>query len=125
MVEDEDNLKKMKFIGSEEKKKENEKMVKEKETMMKDKSQKEKEEYAEKVKEFTFFQIGRKLSKNTKKFNKEEIEEGKLEINDSALLRILTKWCEELKSVFKPTTIFSKEEPFRMMDGKEKHFSKR
>ena len=38
MVEDEDNLKKMKFIGSEEKKKENEKMVKEKETMMKDKS---------------------------------------------------------------------------------------
>ena len=38
MVEDEDNLKKMKFIGSEEKKKENEKMMKEKETMMKDKS---------------------------------------------------------------------------------------
>ena len=90
-------------------------MVKEK------KSQKEKEEYAEKVKEFTAYQIGRKLSKNTKTFSKEEIEEGKLEINDSALLRILTKWCEELEGVFKPTTIFSKEEPFRMIDGKEEY----
>ena len=76
-------------------------------------------EYAEKVKEYTSSQIGRKLSKNLRKFTKEEIELGKIEIDDSALLRILTKWCEELEGVFKSTTIFSKEERFRMMNGSE------
>ena len=52
-------------------------------------------------------------------FTEEEIQSGKMEVNDSALLRILTKWCEELEDMFKPELILSKEEPFRMISGKE------
>ena len=50
--------------------------------------------YAEKVKSYTKYLIGRKLSKNVRSFSPMQIEEGNLDSSNSALMRILTKWCE-------------------------------
>ena len=49
--------------------------------------------YAEKVKSYSKYLIGRKLSKNVQTFSQKQIEEENLDSNNSALMRILTKWC--------------------------------
>ena len=54
------------------------------------------EKYAEQVKDYTHYVIGRKISKNVPVYSDSEIEEGHLTIKSPAVLRILTKWCEEL-----------------------------
>ena len=54
------------------------------------------EKYKEKVKEYTEFLIGRKISENTPQYTEEEIENKNMKIKSPAILRILTKWCEEL-----------------------------
>ena len=74
--------------------------------------------YAEKVKEYSKHLIGQKLSKNIQPFSKRQIEEGELEVSNSALMRILTKWCEELETNFEE--IGRRDQPFLMRDGSEK-----
>ena len=74
-------------------------------------------EYAEKVKSYTKYETDRKLSKNIELFTKEEIEEGKLNLKNPAMMRIVVKWCQELKAAYDSTR--QRSEPFRMKDGKE------
>ena len=89
-------------------------MKDEKEEEARDDKQKK---YAEKVKSYTKYETDRKLSKNIELFTKEEIEEGKLELKSSAMMRIVVKWCQELKAAYDSTR--QRSEPFRMKDGKE------
>lgn len=51
------------------------------------------EKYAAKVKEYTHYAIGRKISKNVAVYSEEEIQSGHLTIKSPAVLRILTKWA--------------------------------
>jgi hypothetical protein len=44
--------------------------------------------------------IGRKISENTPLYTEEEIKSGYLSIKSPAILRILTKWCDELWAKF-------------------------
>ena len=74
--------------------------------------------YAEKVKGYSKHLIGQKLSKNIEPFSSKQIWEGDLEIGNAALMRILTKWCEELEDTFQ--NMGKRNEPFRMQDGSEK-----
>ena len=53
---------------------------------------------------------------NIELFTKEEIEEGKLDFRNSAMMRIAVKWCQELKAAY--DNIQQRKEPFRMTDGK-------
>lgn len=64
------------------------------------KDQAEKEKYKEKVKAYTNYLIGRKVSENVDLFNEGEIENEHLVVKHPSILRILTKWCEELESKF-------------------------
>ena len=59
-----------------------------------------KEKYEEKVKGYTNYLIGRKISENTVPYTEEEIKSKNLIIKSPAILRILTKWCEELWEKF-------------------------
>jgi hypothetical protein len=52
--------------------------------------------YFERVKSYTKFLIGRKISKNTCKYSDPEIENGEFFVKSPAVLRIITKWMEEL-----------------------------
>ncbi len=54
------------------------------------------EEYEKKVKKYTSFLIGRKISQNTEYFTEEQIKSKIITIKSPAILRIMTKWCEEL-----------------------------
>jgi hypothetical protein len=75
------------------------------------------EQYANRVKEYTSYAIGRKISKNTPAFSEEEIKSGHLNIKNSAILRILTKWCEELLSKFTKKNYFlDREENIRVQE---------
>lgn len=60
----------------------------------------EKEKYKEKVKAYTSYLIGRKVSENVDLFKEGDIENEHLVVKHSSILRILTKWCEELESKF-------------------------
>ena len=53
-----------------------------------------KEKYEEKVKAYTNYLIGRKISENAVPYTEEEINSKNLVIKSPAILRILTKWCE-------------------------------
>ena len=68
------------------------------------------------MKSYTKYETNRKLSKNIELFTKEEIEEGKLDFRNSAMMRIAVKWCQELKAAY--DNIQQRKEPFRMTDGK-------
>lgn len=48
--------------------------------------------YKDKVKSYTKYLIGRKISKNTAKYTDEEIEDGIFFVKSSGVLRIITKW---------------------------------
>ena len=54
------------------------------------------EEYEKKVKKYTSFLIGRKISQNTELFTEEQINSKIITIKSPTILRIMTKWCEEL-----------------------------
>lgn len=56
--------------------------------------------YRDKVKSYTKFLIGRKISKNIAKYTDEEIKDGIFFVKSSATLRIITKWVEELLEYF-------------------------
>ena len=71
--------------------------------------------YAEKVREYTNYATHRKLSSNIPIFAENEIEEGNLELRNSSLRRIVTKWCEELKNNY--DNLEERKEPFRMQDN--------
>lgn len=56
-----------------------------------------------------------------KPFSQIEINEGDLKLKSPAIMRIITKWCEELMDNFDTThNILNKENQFRMKDGSEK-----
>ena len=82
--------------------------------------EKEFQKYKEKVKAYTDYKIGRKLSENTPKFTETEIKSSNLNIKSSALMRVITKWCEELEQCFTPGFLLNREETFRMKDGSKK-----
>lgn len=67
---------------------------------------KNKEVYKEQVREYTHYAIGRKISKNIQTYSEEEIQSGHLNIKSPAILRILTKWCEELWEKFATKNYF-------------------
>ena len=48
----------------------------------------------QKVKEYTNYKIGRKISENTHHYTKAEKMGKNLVIKNSAILRLLTKWSE-------------------------------
>lgn len=48
--------------------------------------------YREKVKRYTNFLIGRKISKNVPTYTREEINNGVFAPKSPAILRIITKW---------------------------------
>ena len=50
-------------------------------------------------------------------FTSKEIESGKINLDNSALMRILIKWCEELESSF--GNIINRQLTFRMQTGEE------
>lgn len=52
--------------------------------------------YFEKVKSYTKFLIGRKISKNTPRYAEAEIQNGIFFAKSPSVLRIITKWVEEL-----------------------------
>lgn len=75
------------------------------------------EKYAANVKEYTHYAIGRKISKNVPVYSEEEIQSGHLVIKHPAILRILTKWCEELWDKFKTKNYFlDREENLRVQE---------
>lgn len=59
-------------------------------------NEKELLEYREKVKKYTSYRIGLKMSANTEAYTKKEIENGQFKVKHTAVLRILTKWIQEL-----------------------------
>ena len=75
------------------------------------------QDHWEKVQQYTKFEIGRKMSKNTGLFSEREIEEGEINIKNTTIMRILIKWCEELESNLQERNLYQKEEQFRMQDG--------
>lgn len=48
--------------------------------------------YKEKVKAYTSYKIGRKISKNNLLYTEEEIEDGIFFVKSTGVLRIITKW---------------------------------
>ena len=52
---------------------------------------------------YTKHDANRKLSKNIEPFTKEEIEEGKLDFENPAIMRIAVKWCLELRAAYDNT----------------------
>ena len=61
------------------------------------------------------------MSKNISVFDEEDIENGKIDLKNSAVIRVVTKWCKELESHY--NNISKRQEPFRMMDGSLKFLS--
>lgn len=53
------------------------------------------------MRSYTHSLIGRKVSENVELFTAKEIDSSTLVIKHPAMLRILTKWCEELWNKFK------------------------
>ena len=75
------------------------------------------EKFVEKVKGYTTTQIGRKISENTKPYTEDEIESKNLIIKSPAILRILTKWCEELWNKFETEKYFTnRAEPIQLQN---------
>lgn len=66
----------------------------------------QKEKYKQRVKEYTHYEIGRKCSENIPKYTTEEISSEQLKIKDPTILRLLTKWCEELWKKFEKKNYF-------------------
>ena len=58
------------------------------------------EKYKEKVQEYTHYDIGRKIPETVVCFTEDEIKRGHLTIKYPEILRIMTKWCEELWNKF-------------------------
>ena len=54
----------------------------------------------EKVRGYTQYLIGKKMPGSTRLFTDEEIESHSLNIQNPQVLRILSKWCEELEHKF-------------------------
>ena len=69
---------------------------------MKDSSKlrQEKERYRNRVKEYTHYAIGRKVPESYQPYSNKDIEATNLAIRSPAVLRILTKWSEELRNKF-------------------------
>jgi len=54
----------------------------------------------EKVKQYTSYLIGRKIPESFTKYTDDEIKSKNMIIKSPEVLRILTKWCEELMRPF-------------------------
>jgi hypothetical protein len=62
---------------------------------------KEVKDYREKVSKYSSYKIGTKINPNTELYSEAEIKAGFFEVKSTSILRILTKWIEELeKKIF-------------------------
>ena len=57
-------------------------------------------------------------------FDSYELATGELRLGSSALMRIVTKWSEELEGCFNEREILDREHPFRMENGEERYLSR-
>ena len=110
-IEDEEKINKLKFFKR--------KSLSEGKTGSKKEINREQKKYAEKVKSYSKYLIGRKLSKNIQSFSSVQVEEGNIISDNSALMRILTKWCQELDVNF--SSIKGREEFFRTEDDRKEY----
>ena len=76
------------------------------------------EKYEAQVREYTHYAIGRKISKNVETYTEEEINSGHLTIKSPAILRILTKWTDELWDKFKKKNYFLNRSENLQVQGK-------
>ena len=53
-------------------------------------------QYRDKVSSYSHYVIGRKIPKNTPQYNDLEIQHGVFFVKSPSILRIITKWVEEL-----------------------------
>ena len=60
----------------------------------------------EKMKKDKLFAIGQKIPSYVKPFTKNDMREKKLKVKNSAILRILTKWAENLEKIFEDPETF-------------------
>lgn len=67
----------------------------------------EREKYRQQVREYSHFLIGRKVSANAGLFSEREIASKNMKIRSPSILRMLTKWCEELRSKFTTPNFYS------------------
>ena len=74
--------------------------------------------------EYTKYYISRKLPVDLEMFSEQEIDNGDWKFKKSSLMRVVTKWCDELRHNFKkPEEIAHKHGQFRMKDGSERYLS--
>ena len=85
---------------------------------------KRKTKYKEQVDSYTTELIGAKISPNTPKFEAAQIQNSDLVLKNPAMLRVVTKWIEELEGYFKEDSILKREHPFKMMDGCEEYLKR-
>ena len=73
----------------------------------------------EKVKKYTKYLIGTKIPRNTPKYTEEEIENGIFFIKSSAILRVISKWLEDLIEVIQKPDVHIRDwfHPFKNHDG--------
>lgn len=60
-------------------------------------TEKQLKDYRDKVKKYTSFKIGAKINPNTETYKEHEISQGSFVVKSTAILRVLTKWTEELE----------------------------
>lgn len=89
------------------------------------KSESQKQEYRDKVREYTRSLIGEKIKEAKELFDSYEIDSGNLRLNSPAIMRIVTKWCEQLEKYFDPKEIVDREHPFRMQNGEQGFLTKK
>lgn len=58
-------------------------------------------EHQEKMKKYTSYKISQKINPNTETYTESEINSGFFEVKSTAVLRVLTKWIEELQTKIK------------------------
>ncbi len=72
---------------------------------------------------YTSYLIGQKLGDGNAPFSEYDIKSGTFKLNSSAMMRVLTKWCEELEDCFNGKSILQRETPFRMENAENRYYS--
>lgn len=78
------------------------------------------DEHKEIVKKYTSYKIGQKLDPNTELYTDNEIAEGIFKVKSTAVLRVITKWIEELSSKIKKAKDEILYNPFRVKMNNDK-----
>ena len=78
------------------------------------------EKYKEKVQEYTHYEIGRKIPESVHCYTEDEIRSKHLVIKSPEILRIMTKWCEELWDKFENENYYiDRSEGLTMLSSKQ------